>query len=74
MRERNDGSIQGEQTMREVFARISLQLANFNGVLQEMRLSRQRTLTSPELIPAATGRDMQGFPACRGSEGRGNVW
>jgi hypothetical protein len=48
MRQRNCGNIQGEQTMKEVFARISLQLTDFQRILQEMRSSRRRGVTSPD--------------------------
>lgn len=78
MRERNNRSGEREplpeHTMKEAFVRISLQLAHFHSILQEMRLSKQRVFTYPDVISATTACDMKGFPACKGSEGKGSVW
>ncbi|WP_041532326.1 hypothetical protein [Pelobacter propionicus] len=48
MKQRNDENIQGKQTMKEIFARISLQLATIHSLLQEMRSSRRRGVISPD--------------------------
>lgn len=48
MRQCAGGTIQGEQTMKEIFARISLQLADFHRILQAMRPSGRRVVTGPD--------------------------
>jgi hypothetical protein len=64
MKQRNNENIQGEQTMKEIFARISLQLATIHNLLQEMRSSRRRVITSPEAaLPVAVGAG-QGSAVC----------
>lgn len=64
MRQRNGGNIQGEQTMEEIFARISLQLASFHSILQEMKPSRRRVITCPEATSPVIVGVGRGFPAC----------
>ena len=48
MRQHIGGTIQGEQTIKEAFARISLRLTDFHRILQAMRPSGHRVITDPD--------------------------
>ena len=69
MRQSNGENIQGEQNMEDIFARISLQLASFHGILQEMRPSRRRVITCPEAASPVVVGVGQGVSGLSG-EGR----
>jgi hypothetical protein len=78
MRQRTGGSIQEEQSMKEVFARISLQFADFHRILQAMRPSGRRIITGLDRDAKSewefAARDVCGsIPVAGGKEGE-RIW